>query len=124
MDALILVMLGGAVGAGLRYGVSLWAIGAFGAAFPWGTLLVNLFGSLLMGLLAGAVIREGAGMPVHWLVGVGLLGGFTTFSAFSLDAAAMIQDGRIVLALTYALTSVIGGVLLFFAGLLLGRLAA
>jgi CrcB protein len=124
MDALILVMLGGAVGAGLRFGLSVWALQRFGADFPWGTLSVNLIGSLLMGLLAGAVAREAAGMPVHWLAGVGLLGGFTTFSAFSLETAAMIEGGRMTLALTYALSSVIGAVLLFFAGLWLGRLAA
>jgi CrcB protein len=124
LQGLLLVMLGGAVGAGLRFGLSLWALQATGGGFPWGTLAVNLVGGLLMGLLAGAVAREGAGVPVHLLIGTGILGGFTTFSAFSLEAASMIERGQIGLALLYALASVIGSVLLLFAGLWLGRAAA
>ena len=124
MEALILVMLGGALGAGLRYGVSVWALQSIGAGLPWGTLIVNLVGGFLIGLLAGAFIREGAGVPVHLLIGTGLLGGFTTFSAFSLETALMIEGGQIGLAAGYALASVIGAVLLSFAGLWLGRLAA
>jgi len=124
VNSLILVMLGGAVGAGLRYGVSLWALQATGGGFPWGTLIVNLLGGLLMGLLAGAVARDGVGMPVHLLIGTGILGGFTTFSAFSLEVAALIERGLFGAALGYALASVIGSVLLFFAGLLAGRAVA
>lgn len=121
---LLYVMLGGAVGAGMRFGVGLWSVQAFGSALPWGTLIVNLVGGLFMGLLAGAVVREGAGLPVHLLIGTGILGGFTTFSAFSLEAAAMIEGGAIGLALSYVLASVIGSVLLLFAGLCLGRAVA
>ena len=124
LNGLIFVMLGGAVGAGLRFGVSVWALQAFGGNFPWGTLIVNLVGGLLMGLLAGAVLREGAGVPVHLLVGTGILGGFTTFSAFSLETAALVEGGQIGAALAYALASVIGSVLLLFMGLWLGRTAA
>ena len=124
LNGLIFVMLGGAVGAGLRFGVSVWALQAFGGNFPWGTLIVNLVGGLLMGLLAGAVLREGAGVPVHLLVGTGILGGFTTFSAFSLETAALVEGGQIGAALAYALASVIGSVLLLFMGLWLGRAAA
>lgn len=121
---LLLVMAGGAVGAGLRFGVGAWAAAMMGSGFPWGTLIVNLAGGLLLGLLAGAVAREGAGAPVHLLLGTGLLGGFTTFSAFSVEAAAMIERGEFGLALAYALASVVGSVLLLFAGLWLGRAAA
>lgn len=117
-------MAGGAVGAGLRYGVSWWAAGAFAGSFPWGTLLVNLTGGLLMGLLAGAVLREGAGVPVHLLAGVGILGGFTTFSAFSLEVVAMIEGGAIGAALAYIIASVLGSCLLLVAGLLIGRAVA
>jgi CrcB protein len=124
VNGLILVMLGGAVGAGLRYGVSLWALQALGGAFPWGTLIVNLVGGLLMGLIAGAVARDGAGVPVHLLIGTGILGGFTTFSAFSLEVAVLIERGALGTALGYALASVIGSVLLFFGGLLMGRAVA
>jgi len=124
VNGLILVMLGGAVGAGLRYGVGLWALQALGGAFPWGTLIVNLVGGLLMGLLAGAVVREGAGVPVHLLIGAGILGGFTTFSAFSLETAALIERGMLGSAMAYALVSVVGSVLLFFGGLWAGRAVA
>ncbi len=117
-------MAGGAVGAGLRYGVSWWAAGAFAGGFPWGTLIVNLSGGLLMGVLAGAVLREGAGIPVHLLAGVGILGGFTTFSAFSLEVVVMVEGGALGAALGYILASVVGSTLLLFAGLMLGRAVA
>jgi CrcB protein len=124
MVELLYVMLGGAVGAGMRFGIGVWSVHAFGVAFPWGTLIVNLAGGFLMGLLAGAVMREGAGLPVHLLLGTGILGGFTTFSAFSLETAALIERGAIGTAATYAMASVIGSVVLLFAGLWLGRSAA
>ena len=124
LNGLIFVMLGGALGAGLRYGLSVWALQALGAGFPWGTLIVNLIGGLLMGLLAGAVLREGPGIPVHLLIGTGILGGFTTFSAFSLETAALVEGAQIGMALVYALASVIGSVLLLFMGLWLGRAVA
>ncbi len=89
-----------------------------------GHLIVNLVGGLLMGLIAGAVARDGAGVPVHLLIGTGILGGFTTFSAFSLEVAVLIERGALGTALGYALASVIGSVLLFFGGLLMGRAVA
>src|SRR3569623_342026 len=95
MPNLLLVMLGGAAGAGLRYEVGMLTLRRFGAGFPWGTLTVNLAGGLLMGLLAGAL--TGIGMtsrPAWMLLGVGVLGGFTTFSAFSFDQYTMIQRGQ------------------------------
>ena len=100
MPNLLLVMLGGAAGAGLRYEVGMLTLRRFGAGFPWGTLTVNLAGGLLMGLLAGAL--TGIGMtsrPAWMLLGVGVLGGFTTFSAFSFDLFTMIQRGQPGLAL-------------------------
>ena len=122
----LLVALGGAAGAWLRYMVSrLWtqAIGPVAAgAFPWATLSVNLAGSLAMGLLAGWLARHGEGGE-QWrlLLGVGVLGGFTTFSAFSLELANMTQRGELILALGYALVSVLAGVLALFAGLMTMR---
>jgi CrcB protein len=124
MTAFLLVMLGGAVGAGLRFGIGVWSIHSFGDSFPWGTLIVNLSGGFLMGLLAGAILRQGAGLPVHLLLGVGLLGGFTTFSAFSLEAALLVERGQVGAAALYALVSVIGSIALLFAGLWAGRAAA
>ena len=102
MPNLLLVMLVGAIGAGLRYGVGLAAVRRLGAGFPWGTLLVNLAGGL------------GAGL---------LLGGFTTFSAFSAETAYMLQRGDFGLAGLYTLVSVAGALALLFAGLWLARAA-
>ena len=125
MPNLLLVMLGGAIGAALRYQVGRAALGLAGTGFPWGTLTVNLAGGLLMGLLAGAAMSNGAGdRPVWVFLGVGVLGGFTTFYAFSLELFAMVERGDIAVAASYALASVAGSVLLLFAGLWLVRASA
>ncbi len=119
---LFLVMAGGALGAGARYLTGSAAAAVFGSAFPFGTLAVNLFGGLLMGVLAAVVARSGGhAEPWRLLLGVGVLGGFTTFSAFSLDAAMMIERGAIGSALGYVLLSVAGSILALFAGLWLAR---
>lgn len=104
------VMIGGALGAGARYGVGL-ALARPG--FPWATLAVNLLGGLLMGLLAARAPTEGWRL----FLGVGLLGGFTTFSAFSLDTLKLLQSGQTALALTYVLASVVGANALTAVGL-------
>lgn len=125
MPNFLIVMLGGAIGAGLRYGVGSVALRHFGPGFPWGTLAVNLSGGLLMGVIAAVLARHGAGgEPVRLFLGVGILGGFTTFSAFSLEAANMLNRGDVAIAALYALASVIGSVLLLFLGLWIGRAAA
>lgn len=125
MPNLLLVMLGGAIGAALRYQVSALALRKLGPGFPWGTLVVNLSGGLLMGLLAGALVRGGtAGESLRLLVGMGILGGFTTFSAFSLETAYMIQRGELSAAAAYSLASVVGSVAMLFAGLWAVRAAA
>ncbi|RHW19039.1 fluoride efflux transporter CrcB [Sphingomonas gilva] len=124
MSQLLLVMTGGAIGAGLRFLAGEAALRALGPGYPWGTLFVNLLGGLLMGLLAGSLTRMST--PEGWrlFLGVGILGGFTTFSAFSLEAALMIERGQIGVALGYALVSVVGSVLALFAGLAIARVAA
>jgi fluoride exporter len=122
MPNLILVMLGGAAGAGLRYEVGRLTLRQFGPGFPWGTLAVNLAGGLLMGLLAGALTGiDMMSRPAWFLLGVGVLGGFTTFSAFSFDLFVMIQRGQTGVAAGYALGSVLGALLLFVAGWVLAR---
>ncbi len=125
MPNLILVMLGGAIGAAFRYQVGRVAVERLGHSFPWGTLTVNLVGSLLMGLLA-SVVAQGvrASEPLLLFMGIGVLGGFTTFSAFSLETAQMIERGEFVSAAAYALSSVVAGVALLFVGLWVGRAAA
>jgi fluoride exporter len=120
MNNLLLVMLGGAGGAGARYLVGQATFARFGSAFPWGTLAVNLVGGLLMGLLAG-ILARGGNEPARLLLGVGVLGGFTTFSAFCLEAWGMIEGGAFGSALGYALASVIGSVLTLGAGLWIAR---
>lgn len=119
MTGLLLVMAGGGVGAGLRYGVGIAATRMFGLGFPWGTLACNVLGSLAMGLLIGALAHGLLGADKHaqelrLLLGVGLLGGFTTFSTFSLDAIALWQRGDVTAAAGYMATSIalaLGGLL-------------
>jgi CrcB protein len=125
MPNLLYVLLGGAAGAGLRYEAGRVALARLGPGFPWGTLAVNLIGGLAMGLLAGAMAAEGrVDRPLWLLLGVGLLGGFTTFSAFSLDMFAMIERGQAGLAAGYALGSVLGALALLYAGWWLARAMA
>ncbi|UIJ46665.1 fluoride efflux transporter CrcB [Sphingomonas cannabina] len=121
---LLLVMLGGAVGAGARHLVGRLTLALFGPGYPWGTLAVNLIGGLAMGLLAGILARGSWGEPVRLLLGVGILGGFTTFSAFSLDVVTMIERGQATAAIGYVLVSVIGSVLALFGGLQIVRALA
>jgi len=121
MPNLLFVMAGGAIGAGARH-----LVGQIATA-PYATLIVNLLGGLLMGLLAGALARDGGGAggsSALWLfLGVGMLGGFTTFSAFSLDAVTMIGRGAGLQAALYVLASVAGAMALFAAGLAMGARA-
>jgi CrcB protein len=116
----LLVALGGGLGAWLRFAVG--RLVGF-STFPWATLLVNVSGSFAMGLLAGWLARHGSGESWRLLIGVGLLGGFTTFSAFSLELALMAERGELAVAAGYALASVIAGVAGLFAGLALMRVA-
>lgn len=117
-------MVGGAVGAGLRHGVGRLTLSTLGPNYPWGTLGVNLLGGLGMGLLVGVLARIGQGGE-QWrlLLGVGVLGGFTTFSAFSLDMMNMVQRGAVGTAAGYAGLSVIGSMLALWAGLAMARTA-
>ena len=121
MPSILLVMLGGALGAGARHLVGRATLAALGPAWPWGTLTVNVVGGVGMGLLAGTLARAAGGEPWRLFLGVGVLGGFTTFSAFALDAATMIERGALASALGYALVSVVGAVAALFAGLALAR---
>lgn len=121
MFSLFLVMLGGGLGAGARY-LTGRAMGAMlGVDYPWGTLTVNIAGALLMGVLVGMLARASAAEQVRLFVAAGVLGGYTTFSAFSLDMVTMIERGALASALGYALLSVVGSVLALFGGLAITR---
>lgn len=125
MPTTLIVMLGGAIGAALRYHVSRFASGWFAgswlAGWPGGTLLVNVGGGFAMGLLAGWLYRHGESELWRLFLGVGILGGFTTFSAFSLEAVHLIESARWLAALTYIGLSVILSIAALFAGLTLVR---
>lgn len=123
MGNLILVMAGGAIGAGFRHLFGRWTLSAFGPNFPWGTLGVNLIGGLAMGLLIGTLLRTNAPESTRLLLGVGLLGGFTTFSAFSLDTVLMIERGEWSIAAGYVAVSVVGSLIALAIGLNLTRVA-
>ncbi len=115
----LLVVLGGGIGAWLRF-VAGRLVGS--AAFPFATLTVNILGSLAMGLLVGWLARQGGPGSFDsegWrlLLGVGVLGGFTTFSAFSLEIVTLAQRGAIGAAAAYAALSLVGGVIGLIAGL-------
>ena len=117
MLPLLYVMVGGAVGSGARYLTGRAMLSLLGPDYPFGTLAVNLIGGLLMGVLVGVLARNTASETWRLLLGVGVLGGFTTFSAFSLDIVTMIERGAIGVAFGYVLVSVIGSVAALFAGL-------
>jgi fluoride exporter len=124
MYQLILVMAGGALGSAARFLVGRATLAGFGPNFPYGTLTVNLVGGLAMGVLAGILARHPNSEAWRLLLGVGVLGGFTTFSSFSLDTIALIERGSIGTALGYVLVSVIGSILAVFVGLTAVRVAA
>jgi fluoride exporter len=121
MSNTFLVMAGGAIGAASRFHIGR-LIGPFaGSGWPVATLAINLVGGLAMGLLAGAMLRGGLADGWRLFVGVGLLGGFTTFSAFSMEMVQLLQDGRWADGIGYAVVSVIGSVALLAAGLWMVR---
>ena len=124
MIQIVLVFLGGGVGSVARHGVNLAAARLFGTDFPWGTVIVNVVGSFTMGLIvAWLAFRAGAGWSQHTrlLLTTGFLGGFTTFSTFSLDTAFLWEKDAYTLAIGYVAISVLLGILGLFAGLALVR---
>lgn len=121
------VALGGGIGALLRYQTGRWLTHWLGVqavtTFPWATLTVNVLGSLVMGMLAGFLARHGQGGE-QWrlFMGVGVLGGFTTFSSFSLEMMLLIERGQPFQALTYVLISVLAGLSALYIGLIAMRI--
>ena len=118
----LIVFLGGGIGAALRHGINILAARTLGTGFPHGTLIINVTGSLIMGLVAAWFAFKGDASQ-HWrlFLTTGILGGYTTFSAFSLDAALLYERGEIGLAALYVLGSVVLSIAGLFAGLYLVR---
>ena len=112
------VALGGAIGASGRFFVTSWVTRTVGHGFPWGTVSVNVIGSFLMGAIISLMaLKMNVSNEIRSFLTIGLLGGFTTFSAFSLDFATLVDRKEILSALGYAAGSVSLSILAVFAGL-------
>ena len=122
MQHLLIVAMGGALGSGMRHLVNLASLRLFGPGFPWGTLSVNIIGSLAMGLFVELLARRfGGSAELRLFVATGILGGFTTFSAFSLDVAVLYERGAVVQAALYVAACLVAAILALFLGMWLGK---
>ena len=118
----VLVFIGGGLGSSLRHTINLLCARCIGTAFPYGTFIINITGSTIMGLIAGYLAFKGeVSQPWRLFLMTGVLGGYTTFSAFSLDAALLYERGEIGLGLFYVLGSVVFSIAGLFGGLALVR---
>ncbi len=120
MERYLLVALGGALGALGRYLLGGWIQAALGPGFPWSTLLINALGSFLIGLVVRLSLEGALSGEARLFLAMGLLGGFTTFSTFSYETLALLQDGEVLWAGFYALGSLALGLVLVFLGYTLG----
>ncbi len=119
---IVLVALGGAIGSVARYLVGLWGVRLAGPNFPWGTLTVNVVGAFLIGLMVEMVARRfDASAEMRVFIVTGILGGFTTWSSFTLDAVVLFERGDMGLAALYLGASLVVSFAAIFAGLALGR---
>jgi fluoride exporter len=119
----LIVFLGAGIGGALRHGVNVGATRLFGFGFPYGTLIVNILGSFVMGLFAGYfAFRPGLPQHVRLFLATGVLGGFTTFSSFSVDTALLIERHAYWLAAAYVAGSVAAGLIALFAGMSIFRI--
>mgnify|MGYP003575887448 CR=1 FL=1 len=122
MGPYFIVFVGAGLGGMMRHGVNVAAARLFGYGFPFGTIIVNVLGSFLMGLLAGYfAYRTGLSQHLRLFLTTGILGGFTTFSAFSLDAALLIERHSYRMAGSYIVASVVASIAALFCGLALFR---
>ena len=123
MQTIFFVAVGGATGAVMRYLLGAQALRAFGGGWPYGTLIANVLGGLLMGALVAVLAARGGPDQEKWrlLLGVGVLGGFTTFSAYSLEIVMMIERRAYFQAATYSLGSVVWSASALFIGMILVR---
>src|SRR3569832_1961729 len=118
----LLVFVGGGLGATLRHLINVTCARCMGTGFPWGTFIINITGSTVMGLIAGYLAFKGqAAQPWRLFIMVGVLGGYTTFSSFSLDAVTLYERGAGVAALSYVVGSGVLGIAGLVAGLAIVR---
>lgn len=123
MFKILLVMIGGSLGAISRYGISLLGVKLGGTQFPWGTMAANLTGCFLIGLIFSLADRSRILTPdIRLLIITGYLGALTTFSSFALESVNIVRDGTNLLFITNILVNNIGGLSLAFFGMWLGRL--
>jgi len=120
---LLCIALGGAIGALARYGLGGWIHSWAGTGFPWGTLVINISGSLVLGFSARFLEALAATAELRALITIGFLGAFTTFSTFSYETAAMLQDGQWTRAATYVFASVFLSLAGTFAGFAVATVA-
>ncbi|SON55469.1 camphor resistance protein CrcB [Hartmannibacter diazotrophicus] len=122
---LLLVALGGAIGATGRHLLGIAVMRLVGPGFPWGTFAANVIGSFVMGAFIELwALKFGGAQPIRLFVAVGMLGGFTTFSSFSLDAVTLYERGAMLPAAGYVLGSVVASLAALFAGLAIVRALA
>ena len=121
MNGLFPVMIGGAIGAGARHLVGQVMLARLGPGFPWWTFSINIIGSLLMGVLIGWLALRGGSEATRLFLGVGILGGFTTFSSFSMEFWLLFERGQMAQAAAYVLGSVILGIAACGLGLFVMR---
>ncbi len=125
MMMILAIFAGGGLGAALRHGVNVLCAKTFGLAFPFGTMTVNIAGSALMGALIGwLALRSETSPLLRAFAATGILGGFTTFSAFSLDVLVLVERGQVPTAALYATVTLAGSIAAIFAGIWLVRAGA
>ena len=124
MQPYLAVAAGGAIGATLRFAVAQFTLNRWGSNLPWGTLAVNLVGSLLIGLCWQLFEKWQISPNQRVLLFVGIFGGFTTFSSYALESLRLLQEGRLQIGLIYMVGSNLGGLTAVFLGYLIGRLLA
>ncbi len=122
MKMVLMVAMGGAIGSSARYLVGVLATRLFGINFPWGTLIVNIAGSFMMGVLVSLLaLRFSVGNEVRGFLAIGVLGGFTTFSSFALDFVYLFEKKQYIWAMGYMSVTVICSILALFLGLAVTR---
>jgi CrcB protein len=121
---ILLIAIGGAIGSVSRYGLAGLVYRLFGSVFPWGTLAVNLIGSLVIGFLWAAFERSAIGPNIRMFVFIGILGGFTTFSSYTLETFNLLREGETRFAITNMAVSNLVGVAAVFIGFMVFRYIA